>query len=227
MMGGGVANYMTFSLPIQLITEYFGTLLLLIIVTGSGYMGQSLAMGNNAVTLLANSIATGCGLFVLIRLLGPISGAHFNPIVTCMFYFFKEINFTKMIGFIVVQIFGAICGVLLTHIMFSLPVFELSETIRSNSGLWISEYISGIVLLSVILLSIKFAKEQVASIVALTVTAGYWFTSSTFFANPAVTIARTFTNTFVGIHFNSVGMFCISQCLACLTIVIIAKCIKR
>ncbi|MDX1914328.1 MAG: MIP/aquaporin family protein [Methylophilus sp.] len=183
----------------KIIAELLGTALLLAVVTGSGVMGESLAAGNTAVALLGNSIATGCGLYVLITVLGPISGAHFNPLVSLMMWQANVISLKNAIGYITAQCIGAILGVWLTHLMFGLSLIEVSSKSRSGAGQWLSELASTMILLTLIRLALKYASEKVAMLVAMTVTAGYWFTSSTFFANPAVTIARTLTDTFVGI----------------------------
>jgi glycerol uptake facilitator-like aquaporin len=203
---------------IKLITEFFGTALLLAVVTGSGIMGESLGAGNAAVALLGNSIATGCGLYVLITLLAPISGAHFNPIVSVMFWRAGAVNLQTLLGYIVAQIAGAIAGVWLTHLLFSLPIIQASTKPRTGLGIWVSEFVATLILLSVIRLGLKYANEKIAMLVALTVTAGYWFTSSTFFANPAVTLARSFTNTFVGIASADILGFVSAQLLAVLLI---------
>ena len=195
-------------------TEFFGTALLLTVITGSGIMGEALGAGNAAVALLGNSIATGCGLYVLISLLGPISGAHFNPIVSLMFWRMGEVDLRALYVYLCAQFSGAIAGVWLTHIMFGLPVLQQSDNARNGVGIWASEFISTLVLLGVIYLGIKVAKDKIAMLVALTVTAGYWFTSSTFFANPAVTIARSLSNTFVGIAPEDVLGFVVAQLLA-------------
>ena len=186
-------------ITLQLIAEFFGTTLLLAIVTGSGIMGESLSAGNAAVALLGNSIATGCGLYVLITLLAPISGAHFNPAVSVMMWRNGTFSIHALLGYVATQFAGAIAGVWLTHVMFSLPIIQASTKPRHGLGIWVSEFFATLILLSVIRLGIKYANEKVAMLVALTVTAGYWYTSSTFFANPAVTLARSLTNTFVGI----------------------------
>lgn len=183
----------------KILVEFAGTALLLAIVTGSGIMGETLGAGNTAVALLGNSIATGCGLYVLISLLGPISGAHFNPVVSIMLWRAGALNMHTLFAYIAAQITGAVAGVWLTHVMFSLPIIQASSKPRTGLGIWVSEFVATLVLLSVIRLGIKYANEKIAMLVALTVTAGYWFTSSTFFANPAVTLARSLTNTFVGI----------------------------
>lgn len=202
-------------------TEFIGTALLLAIVTGSGLMGESLSAGNAAVALLGNSIATGCGLYVLITLLEPISGAHFNPVVSIMLWRVGTLKTTTLLGYIAAQISGAIFGVWFTHLMFSLPIMQTSTKPRHGLGIWVSEFIATLILLSVIRLGIKYANEKVAMLVALTVTAGYWFTSSTFFANPAVTLARSLTNTFVGIAPADILSFVSAQLLAVLLICLI------
>lgn len=196
------------------VCEFIGTALLLAIVTGSGMMGESLSIGNNAVALLGNSIATGAGLYVLITLLGPISGAHFNPVVSAMFWRLGHISKNKLFGYWLVQFCGAVAGVWLTHLMFGSPILQESIKVRTGWGIWASELISTLVLLSVIHIGDKVAKDKVPMLVALTVTAGYWFTSSTFFSNPAVAVARGFTNTFVGISPKDIGPFLIAEIVA-------------
>jgi glycerol uptake facilitator-like aquaporin len=196
------------------VSEFIGTGLLLAIVTGSGMMGESLASGNNAVALLGNSIATGAGLYVLITLLGPISGAHFNPVVSAMFWKLGQISKKELLGYWLVQFFGAIAGVWLTHLMFGSPILQESIKVRTGLGIWASEFISTLILLSVIHMGVKVAKDKVPMLVALTVTAGYWFTSSTFFSNPAVAVARGFTNTFVGISPKDIGPFLMAEIAA-------------
>ena len=201
------------------ISEFVGTALLLAIVAGSGLMGESLAAGNAAVALLGNSIATGAGLYALIVLLGPISGAHFNPVVSLMFWKLGHLDFKKMLAYWSCQFTGAIAGIWLTHLMFSLPIIQESIKVRTGLGIWISEFVSTLVLLSVIRIGDQEVKDRVPMLVALTVTAGYWFTSSTFFANPAVAVARSLTNTFVGIAPNDVFGFVLAEILAALVMV--------
>jgi len=201
------------------LSEFIGTALLLAIVAGSGIMGETLGSGNAAVALLGNSIATGAGLYVLITLLGPISGAHFNPVVTLMFWKLGHLNLKKMLGFWACQLIGAVAGIWLTHLMFSLPIIQESTKVRTGLGIWASEFISTLVLLFVIRIGDKEAKDRIPMLVALTVTAGYWFTSSTFFANPAVALARSFTNTFVGIAPSDVLGFVIAEVLAALVMI--------
>jgi len=201
------------------LAEFIGTALLLAIVAGSGIMGESLGAGNAAVALLGNSIATGAGLYALITLLGPISGAHFNPVVSLMFWKLGHLNLKKMLGYWVCQFTGAIAGIGLTHLMFGLTIIQESTKVRTGVGIWVSEIISTLVLLSVIRIGDQEAKDKVPMLVALTVTAGYWFTSSTFFANPAVAFARSFTNTFVGIAPQNVYGFWGAEMLAALLMI--------
>jgi glycerol uptake facilitator-like aquaporin len=203
------------------VSEFVGTALLLAIVAGSGIMGESLGAGNAAVALLGNSIATGAGLYALIVLLGPISGAHFNPVVSLMFWKLGHLDLKKMLGYWTCQFTGAIAGIWLTHLMFNLPIIQESTKARTGVGIWASEFISTLVLLSVIRIGDKEAKDRVPMLVALTVTAGYWFTSSTFFANPAVALARSLTNTFVGIAPSSLFGFVAAEIIAALLVVAI------
>ena len=218
-----MTNILYKPLSIQFTTEFIGSALLLAVITGSGIMGETLGAGNAAVALLGNSIATGCGLYVLISLLGTISGAHFNPVVSLMFWRMGVLNLCELYVYVCAQFSGAIAGVLLTHIMFGLPILQQSDNARNGAGIWVSEVISTLILLAVIYLGVKVAKEKVAMLVAMTVTAGYWFTSSTFFANPAVTIARSLTNTFVGIAPADIVGFIAAQLLALFIVILIVK----
>ena len=206
------------------LSEFIGTALLLAIIAGSGIMGETLGGGNDAVALLGNSIATGAGLYVLITLLGPISGAHFNPVVSLMFWKLGHIDKSKMLAYWVCQFTGAIVGIWLTHFIFSLPILQESSKVRTGMGMWASEFFSTLILLSVIYLGDRSAKDRIPMLVALTVTAGYWFTSSTFFANPAVTVARSLTNTFVGIAPADTLGFIAAQIVA---VVVLALFLKR
>ena len=183
-----------------LAAEAVGTALLLMVVVGSGIMGERLAGGSVAVTLLANSIATGCGLWVLIATLGPISGAHLNPAVTLAMASAGLFPWQHVPPYVVVQMVAAFLGVALAHVMFSLPLFTASEHVRSGTGQWVSEAVAT----AGLLLTIGLAKHKgaiaVGGLVAAYITAAYWFTASTSFANPAVTLARAATNTFAGIR---------------------------
>ena len=203
------------------VAEFVGTALLLAIVAGSGIMGETLANGNAAVALLGNSIATGAGLYVLIVLLGPMSGAHFNPVVSLMFWKLGYLNLNKLLTYWACQFSGAIVGIWVTHLMFGLAILQESTKARTGVGIWASELISTLILLSVIRIGDQGAKDKVPMLVALTVTAGYWFTSSTFFANPAVAVARSFTNTFVGIAPADVLGFVSAELIAALVMVVI------
>jgi len=184
----------------RLIAEFIGTCFLLIGVVGSGIMAQTLAGENIALALLANAIATGCVLYVIITILGPISGAHFNPVVTLAFMVRKGISAADAFAYIPVQIAGGILGVWLSHAMFDLQIFQLSQTARTGTAQWIAEVIATFGLLFVIFGGIRHRPEAVPALVAMYITGAYWFTASTSFANPAVTIARAFSDTFAGIN---------------------------
>lgn len=205
---------MTTTAAQRIAAEFAGTGLLLAIVVGSGIMGETLATGNAAVALLGNSIATGAGLYVLITVLGPISGAHFNPAVSLTFWRTGELTLGLLAAYVAAQVAGGIIGVWITHLMFDLPLLQASEKVRSGVPQWISECLATGVLLATIHLGLRNAAERVPLLVALIVTAGYWFTASTFFANPAVTIARAFSNTFAGIQPADVAGFIAAQLLA-------------
>jgi glycerol uptake facilitator-like aquaporin len=205
------------------LSEFFGTALLLAIVAGSGFMGETLGAGNSAVALLGNSIATGAGLYVLITLLGPVSGAHFNPVVSAMACKLGQLQVKQMLGYWASQFSGAVAGIWLTHAMFSLPLLQESTKPRTGAGIWLSEFVSTLVLLGVIRLGESVAKDRIPMLVALTVTAGYWFTSSTFFANPAVAMARSLTDTFVGIAPQDVWGFVLAQVLAACLVVVFCR----
>jgi glycerol uptake facilitator-like aquaporin len=198
----------------RIAAEFAGTALLLAIVVGSGIMGEALANGNAAVALLGNSIATGAGLYVLITILGPVSGAHFNPAVSLTFWRTGELTLGLLAAYIASQVCGGVIGVWITHLMFDLPVLQFSDKVRSGVPQWISECLATGVLLATIHLGLRNAADRVPLMVALIVTAGYWFTASTFFANPAVTIARSFSNTFAGIQPADVAGFIAAQLIA-------------
>jgi glycerol uptake facilitator-like aquaporin len=186
-------------------------------------MGETLGAGNSAVALLGNSIATGAGLYVLITLLGPVSGAHFNPVVSAMACKLGQLQVKQMLGYWACQFSGAVAGIWLTHAMFSLPLLQESTKPRTGAGIWLSEFVSTLVLLGVIRLGESVAKDRIPMLVALTVTAGYWFTSSTFFANPAVALARSLTDTFVGIAPHDVLGFVLAQVLAACLVVVFCR----
>ncbi|KJZ20174.1 aquaporin [Loktanella sp. S4079] len=198
----------------KLAAEGLGTAFLLIGVIGSGIMGDTLSNGNVAIALLANAIATGCILYGIITTLGPISGAHFNPAVTLAFLIKGEISVTDAGQYVIVQIVGAILGVWAAHLMFDLSILQISTTSRSGVSQWFSEILATFGLLFVIFGGIATAHDRVPTLVALYITGAYWFTSSTSFANPAVTIARGFSDTFAGINPAHIPMFIVMQIIA-------------
>ncbi|MEO1702394.1 MAG: MIP/aquaporin family protein [Pseudomonadota bacterium] len=191
--------------------EFVGTAFLLATVIGSGIMGETLAGGNVAIALLGNTIPTGAILVVLITMLGPISGAHFNPAVTMVFRLRGDIDTSLSVQYVGAQIVGGILGVLIANAMFGLDVFQISEKVRSGGPQWLAEIVATFGLVAVILLTLKAKESAVAMSVGLYITAAYWFTASTSFANPAVTISRAFSNTFAGIRPADVVPFIIMQ----------------
>ncbi len=188
-----------FDLSRRLAAEVIGTAGLLAVVVGSGIMGDSLSGGNVAIALLGNTIATGAILVVLILAFGPLSGAHFNPAVTLAFLMRREITPGDAVLYVLAQIVGGLAGALAAHAMFELPLLQISETARSGPAQWFAEWVATFGLVATILATLRFRPEAVAPAVGLFIIAGYWFTASTSFANPAVTIARSFTDTFSGI----------------------------
>lgn len=195
----------------KILAEFLGSMFLLMIVVGSGIMGENLSNGNDAITLLANSIATGAGLFVLIQNIGPISGAHFNPVVSLSEFLWKRLTMKDMVFYWMAQILGAILGVIFSHFLFNLNLLQISEKSRLGSHFLASEVLATFGLIMTIALAGKKNVEFAPLTIALYITSAYWFTSSTSFANPAVTIARTFTDTFSGIAPNSVTPFIAAQ----------------
>ena len=190
----------------KLAAEAIGTALLLATVVGSGIMADSLAAGNDAVALLGNTAATGAMLYVLITLLGPISGAQFNPAVTMLLA-----PKADKVPYIIVQIIAAIVGVIIAHVMFGLDPVQVSTHARVGPSQWFSEGVATFGLLMTIIVGIRHKPDAVPALVAMWVVAGYWFTSSTSFANPAVTIARALTDTFAGIRPDGVLGFIAAQ----------------
>lgn len=195
-----------FDLPRRLVAEALGTALLVCTVVGSGIMGDALS-ADDAVSLLGNTIPTGAILVVLITILGPISGAHFNPAVSLAFAIRKELPRSELAPYIIAQIIGGIVGTLVAHAMFDLSILQFSEKIRTGPPQWIAEVVATFGLVVTIFAGIRFRGEAVPWLVGLYITAAYWFTASTSFANPAVAIARGFTNTFAGIRPLDVPMF--------------------
>ena len=194
----------------KLLSEYLGTLLLVFSVVGSGIMAENLSPTNEGVVLLANAIATGAMLYVIISIFGPISGAHFNPIVSLYFRLKSKITSIEMSLFIILQIIGGISGVIIANYIFNDLFIEFSDKQRTGLNIHISEIIASVGLLLTIVLSLR-AKRDPAIAVALYITGAYWFTSSTSFANPAVTISRSLTNTFTGIDPAHTLGFIVSQ----------------
>lgn len=198
-------------LSMRLAAEGVGTAMLLAAVVGSGIMGERLANGNAGLALLANSLATGAALVALLLALGPISGAHFNPLVTLVLAVRREMSWRDVLPYIGVQGVGAVVGVWTTHYMFEVPVFMTSVHARTGGPQWVSEALATFGLLLVILGCAKARPQAVPYAVGAYITAAYWFTSSTSFANPAVTIARAMTNTFAGIRPADVAGFIAAQ----------------
>ncbi|WFE90804.1 aquaporin family protein [Roseibium porphyridii] len=188
-----------FSLSRRLVAEALGTAMLVGTVVGSGIMADKLS-DDVAVSLLGNTIPTGAILVVLITMLGPISGAHFNPAVTFVFWLKRELGLAVAAVYIIAQILGGISGSLVAHVMFELPVLQASTTVRTGAGQWVAEIVATFGLLATILAGIRFREAAVPWLVGLYITAAYWFTASTSFANPAVAISRAFTDTFAGIR---------------------------
>jgi glycerol uptake facilitator-like aquaporin len=183
----------------SLTAEALGSFFLFATVVGSGIMAESLAGGNVAVALLGNTLATGAILIVLITMLGPISGAHFNPAVSLVMWLRKDLGASLFAAYVAAQLLGGIAGIWTAHLMFEQPVLQLSEKARSGSGQWIGEFVATFGLLFTILGTLRWRETPVPASVALYITAAYWFTSSTSFANPAITVARSLSNSFAGI----------------------------
>jgi glycerol uptake facilitator-like aquaporin len=200
-----------FPLGRRLVAEALGTALLLAIVVGSGVMGERLAGGNAAIALLGNTLATGAGLVVLITIFGPLSGAHFNPAVTLVFALRREIGWREGGLYVLAQQAGAILGVWAAHAMFALPIWQVSEKLRDGPAQAWSEVVAAFGLLATILGALRFRPEATPMAVGLYITAAYWFTASTSFANPAVTIGRALSNTFAGIAPSSAPAFITAQ----------------
>ena len=195
----------------RLLSEFVGTAGLLATVIGSGIMAERLAGGNVAIALLGNTIATGAMLVVLITVFGPLSGAHFNPAVTFAFMLRKEIEKHHALVYIIVQVAGAVTGMIVAHAMFEEQIFQLSTKVRSGPAQMFSEAVATFGLVLTIFGAVKHRPDAVAWLVGLYITSAYWFTASTSFANPAVTIARSFSNTFSGIFPGHAPAFIISQ----------------
>jgi glycerol uptake facilitator-like aquaporin len=205
------------------IVEALGSFFLFATVVGSGIMAEQLAGGNVAVALLGNTLATGAMLFVLITMLGPISGAHFNPAVTLVFRLRGELSTILALAYMAAQLAGGIVGVWAAHFMFDLPILQFSEKARTGIGQWTGEGIATFGLLLTILGTIRSRQEWVPISVALYIVAAYWFTSSTSFANPAITVARSLSNSFAGIAPGDVAGFVVAQLVGALLAFGVAK----
>ncbi|MFZ6679718.1 aquaporin [Undibacterium sp. Tian12W] len=201
------------SMARRLVAEGLGTALLLAVVVGSGIMAERLASGNVAIALLANAIATGAGLIALILMFGPVSGAHFNPVVTLSEAYQKNLPARDVLPYILLQVLGAFAGVAAAHAMFDLPVFFASAHARTGMAQWWSEFVASFGLIAVIISTSRSRPAVTPFAVAAYITAAYWFTSSTSFANPAVTLARAASNSFAGIRPVDAPGFIIAQLL--------------
>jgi len=205
----------------KLFAEWLGTLFLLATVIGSGIMGETLSGGNVAIALLGNTIPTGAILVVLILTLGPISGAHFNPAVTLAFAIRREISARDGVLYVLAQVAGGILGVFIAHLMFDNAIIDPSTKMRTGLGQWSGEFVATFGLVAFIFATIKARVDAVPYVVGLYITAAYWFTSSTSFANPAVTIARGFSDTFAGIFPGHVAAFIAVQLVAAVVATIV------
>lgn len=194
-----------------LLAEFAGTALLLAAIVGSGIMAAQLSAGNEGLVLLANSLATAATLAVVISLLAPVSGAHLNPAVTAMAWAEGDLPAPRAVGYILAQLGGAVTGVLLAHAMFGVALIQTGAKPRVSTGLWLSELLATVALLAVVRACRGGPSAKAAAMLSLTVFAGYWVTSSTFFANPAVTVARTLTDSFAGIRPADAPAFLLAQ----------------
>jgi glycerol uptake facilitator-like aquaporin len=205
-----------FSTSRRLVAEGLGTALLLAVVIGSGIMGQRFAGGNVAIALLANTLATGAILVVLIGVLGPISGAHLNPAVTLVAALRRDLPWRLALAYPVAQVAGAVLGVWIAHAMFGEPILQVSTKLRDGVAQAFSEVVATFGLVATILGTVRFRPENAPMAVGLYITAAYWFTASTAFANPAVTIARSLSDTFAGIAPSSAPAFILAQVVGAL-----------
>ncbi len=203
--------------------EFLGTAFLLAAVVGSGIMAERLADGNVALALLCNTLPTGAILVVIITMLGPISGAHFNPAVTAAFLIRGELDLRGAAGYLAMQVLGGLAGVIAAHLMFDETVFQVADKVRTGPSQWFAEIVATFGLVSVILITIRTRPNAVAMAVGLYITAAYWFTASTSFANPAVTIARGFSDTFTGIRLADVPAFVGAEFVGAVAAVLVAR----
>jgi glycerol uptake facilitator-like aquaporin len=210
-------------LPQRLLAEGLGTGILVATVVGSGIMAERLAGGNQAIALLGNTIPTGAILVVIITIFGPISGAHFNPAVTLVFAARGEMLWREVLPYVIVQCVGGIAGTALAHLMFDLAPLAIGLTVRSGPSQWLGEAVATFSLTLTILGGVRYAPQAIPWLVGLVITAAYWFTSSTSFANPAVTLARGFTTTFAGIAINHVPGFVVAQILGAAAAAVLSR----
>jgi glycerol uptake facilitator-like aquaporin len=211
------------SLAQRSVAECLGTAFLLAAVVGSGIMAQKLAGGNNALALLCNTLPTGAILAVLILTFSPVSGAHFNPAVSVAFALRRELSWPNAVVYIVAQIIGGVIGVWIAHLMFELPVWQVSSNARTGTGQWLGEFVATFGLLLTILGCVARTPAAVPYAVGLYITSAYWFTASTSFANPAVTIARSLSDTFAGIAPTGVAAFVTAQFIGMLAAVVLGR----
>jgi glycerol uptake facilitator-like aquaporin len=200
----------------RLLAEGLGTAILVATVVGSGIMAERLAGGNQALALLGNTLPTGAILVVLVTIFGPISGAHFNPAVTLVFALRGQAQWHELVAYVLVQCASGIAGTVVAHLMFDLAPIMIGTTVRAGPAQWLSEIVATFSLVLAILAGLRAAPQAIPWLVGLTITAAYWFTASTSFANPAVTLARGFTTTFAGIAINHVPGFIIAQLIGAL-----------
>ena len=215
------------ALPQRAFCEWLGTAFLLAAVVGSGIMAQKLAGGNGALALLCNTLPTGAILAVLILVFGPLSGAHFNPAVTLAFALRDGLPWSTAAVYIVAQLLGGIAGVWTAHLMFELPVWQFSITVRTGPGQWLAEAVATFGLLLTVFGCVWRRPDAVAYAVGLYITAAYWFTASTSFANPAVTVARSLSDTFAGIAPAGVPAFIVAQLAGTLAAVVLSHWLWR
>lgn len=211
---------MGYSLSKRVFAEFVGTSLLVATVVGSGIMATQLT-SDVALQLLGNTIPTGAILYVLINILGPTSGAHFNPVVSLVMALKKRLPINDVLPYIIAQVIGGIIGTVIAHIMFDMDIIQLSTKVRTGNALWFSEFVATLGLVVTILLGLRHSQTNIPALVAFYITAAYWFTASTSFANPAVTIARSFTNSFSGIAPSSMIGFMISQLIGALAALLV------
>ncbi len=211
----------------KLAAECLGTLFLVATVVGSGIMAEDLSGGNIGLALLANTIATGAILYVIIAMFGPISGAHFNPVVSLVMATKGALRWPEAGGFIIAQIIGGILGAWLAHFMFGLDILQYSMKARSGVNQYGSEVVASFGLLLTILLGVRYRAEAIPAMVGLYITAAYWFTASTSFANPAVTIARTLSDSFAGIHYGDTIPFILAQILGAYLALLVSRLLIR